>query len=292
MPDARPDALAWRTFIDRLLLWTGTTSLAAALVFFLAYNWQDLGRYARFGLAEAAIVAALVVVWRFGTEHPAGKAALLAASIFAGALLALIGQTYQTGADTFELFAAWAVAILPWTVVARFAGLWLLWLAVANLSISLYFQAFDGVFGILFGVERQLWMLFAFDTGALAALELARFAGVAWLQPRWSLQVVATASGALITSLTMMAAFDGDMDPAYAGWLLWLGGTYLVYRRRLPDLYLLAGAALSVILVTASLLIKHVLSEAAVSFLLVAVVVIAISAAAGWWLRQVAREAA
>jgi hypothetical protein len=44
--------------------------------------------------------------------------------------------------------------------------------------------------------------------------------------------------------------------------------------------------------VTASLLIKHVLSEAAVSFLLVAVVVIAISAAAGWWLRQVAREAA
>ena len=47
----------------------------------------------------------------------AGKAALLAASLFVGALLALIGQIYQTGADTFEMFAAWAALILPWVLV-------------------------------------------------------------------------------------------------------------------------------------------------------------------------------
>lgn len=293
---ALPDAAAWRNFIDRLLLWIGTTMLGAALVFFLAYNWQELGRYAKFGLAEAAVVIALLAVWRFGTDHPAGKAALLAGSIFVGALLALIGQTYQTGADTFELFAAWAVAILPWVLVARFAGLWILWLAIANLAISLYFQAFHGVFGILFGTEHQLWLLFALNTSALAVLEWSRSAGIPWLHARWSMQLVATASGALITTLVAMALFDWRLDAvsgfAFPVWLLWLGALYTAYRRKIRDTYMLTGGALSVIVVTASFFIRHALSDAAVSFLFVAAVIVAMSAIAGWWLKTVAREEA
>ncbi|MET0204922.1 MAG: DUF2157 domain-containing protein [Casimicrobiaceae bacterium] len=56
-----------------------------------------------------------LAVWR-GLDTLPGKAALVAA-LLAGALLALVGQVYQTGADTFELFAAWAVAIV--VLVAR-----------------------------------------------------------------------------------------------------------------------------------------------------------------------------
>ena len=44
-------------------------------------------------------------------------------SLLTGALLALSGQVYQTGADTFELFAWWAVLILPWVLVSRFSPL-------------------------------------------------------------------------------------------------------------------------------------------------------------------------
>ena len=40
----------------------------------------------------------------------AGKAVLTLLSLLVGALLALTGQIYQTGADTYELFAWWAVA--------------------------------------------------------------------------------------------------------------------------------------------------------------------------------------
>lgn len=293
---ALPDAMAWRRFLDQLLLWMGTAMLGAALVFFLAYNWEDLGRYAKLGLAEAAIAVALAIAWRSGLEGAVGKAALLAASIFVGALLALVGQIYQTGADTFELFASWAIAILAWVLIARFAALWLLWLAIVNLAVTLYFDAFRGLFGVLFGTEHQLWLLFALNTLALVALEWGRAAGTAWLRERWSMQIVATASGAFITALAMIAIFDWRWRPvsilAVPAWLLWLALAYAVYRRRIRDLFVLAGGALSVIVVSASFLVKHALGDTAVTFLFVAVVIIFQTAIAGWWLTGIAREEA
>src|SRR5262245_43202671 len=103
-----PERRHWRDFLDRLLLWSGAVALAAAVVFFVAHNWNDLGKYAKFGLVELLILAAVVGYWRLGPDRAAGKASLLVASILLGALLALFGQTYQTGADTWELFANWA----------------------------------------------------------------------------------------------------------------------------------------------------------------------------------------
>lgn len=288
-----PDRAQWRGFLDRLLLWLGVVMLAASAVFFLAYNWHELGRYAKFGLAETLIVAALGVLWWQGLERVAGKAALLAAAIFTGALLALIGQTYQTGADTFELFAAWAAAVLPWALLGRFPALWVLWLALANLAVVLYFQAFRGLFGILFGPERLLWVLFGLNTVALAAWEGLAFAGIAWLRERWALRLLATASGALVTALAVIDIFGKDVF-GWGGpvWLAWLAAAYAVYRRRIKDLYVLAGGVLSAVVVVASLLGKlmaDVRGEAG-ALLLIGLAVIGMSAAGGFWLKNVAHE--
>src|SRR5882672_3498117 len=166
-----PGRRDWRDFLDRLLLWSGAVALAAAVVFFIAHNWNDLGKYAKFGLVEVLLVAAVLAYWRLGTERASGKASLLVAAILLGALLALFGQTYQTGADTWELFANWAGLMLPWVVIGRFAGLWMLWIAILNTAIVFYFLVFPGLLGILFSTERQLWTLFAFNTVALVAWE-------------------------------------------------------------------------------------------------------------------------
>ena len=149
-----PSRADWRRFLDLLLLWMGTLMVSAGVIFFFAYNWNDLGRFTKFGLSEALIVGALTVVWRFGLEHIAGKAMLLAGSLFVGTLLALIGQTYQTGADTFELFGIWAALILPWALAGRLAALWVLWLALLNVATVLYYQTFGGMFGLLFEPEQ------------------------------------------------------------------------------------------------------------------------------------------
>jgi len=288
-----PDRDQWRDFLDRLLLWLGAVMVACALVFFLAYNWQDLGRYARFALAEGLLLAALAYLGAKGIEQPAGKAMLLAAAIFTGALLALIGQTYQTGADPYELFAVWALAILPWALLGRLPALWILWLALVNLAVVLYFQAFRGVFGVLFGPERQLWLLFGLNTLALAAWELLARAGLDWLHERWAARVIATAGGACITALAMMAILD-TRDAWREGlvWLAWLGAAYAVYRRRLKDVYVLAGGVLSAIVVVASFLSRHLLDRhfEAGGLLLIGLVVIGMSAGGGYWLKQVAGE--
>lgn len=285
---ALPTPGGWRSFLDHLLLWLGTVLVAVGVIFFFAYNWQDLGRFAKLGLVEALVLAALAFVWRLGVDRPAGKAALLAASLLVGTLLALVGQIYQTGADPFELFAAWALAILPWVVLGRFAALWVLWLALVNLAVTLYYGAFGGFFGLVFSPPTLLWALLALDAAALAAWELAA-ARVSWLRGRWAPRLLATAVGGLATALTLWDIFESWTSFAPAAWIAWIAVTYAVYRRRRPDLYILAGAVLSVIVIVATFL-ADLLEMDVFEPLLIALLVIGLSAAGGWWLRRVLAE--
>ena len=181
-----PDGKSWKTFIDRVLLYIGGLALAFAVMFFIAYNWDDLGKFSKFGMVEALIVLSIVFYCRFGKETAASKVSLLAASICVGVLLALYGQTYQTGADPWQLFFTWSLFILPWAVIGRFPALWILWLALINTSVVLYHQTFTGVFEILLGYRSpMLWQLFIFNTAALLALAgraLGSPAGCHWFR--------------------------------------------------------------------------------------------------------------
>jgi uncharacterized membrane protein len=288
-----PAARDWRAFLDRLLLWSGAVALAAAVVFFIAHNWNDLGKFAKFGLVELPLIVAVLGYWRLGVDRAAGKASLLVASILLGALLALFGQTYQTGADTWELFANWAALMAPWVFIGRFAGLWMLWVAVANVAIVFYFQVFPGFFGIVFSTERQLWTLFVFNTAALVSWELAA-RRVAWLAARWAPRLLAIASGATVTLLMIQTIFDWRETSAAAliAYPVWLACAYGAYRALMRDLFVLAGGCLSVIVVVTAFLAKNVLSSRveAGGFLFIAIAVIAMAAASGWWLKQVVRE--
>ena len=123
-----------------VVLATLAVLVTAAACYFVAANWHELGRFAKFALVEAGIVASLAVVWWRGVDTVGGRAALVAASLLMGVLLALVGHVYQTGADTYELFLAWALCILPWVVVGREPALLLVWLALLDIAIALYFR--------------------------------------------------------------------------------------------------------------------------------------------------------
>lgn len=288
-----PSANDWRDFVERCLLWIGVVFVVCGAIFFFAYNWNTLGRYSKLAIVEVAIVLALGFVWWLGLERAAGRAALLATALLVGALLALIGQIYQTGADTFELFGIWAAAILPWVLVGRFAALWIVWIAIVNLAITLYFQAIGGIFGLLFGPARQLWLLLVLNTAALVIWEVCAALGVAWLRERWATRLLATASGAFATALALFDIVDWRSAGGFGVpvWIAWLACAYVVYRHRIKDIFVLAGGVLSVIVVGSIFLSKHLLrSEQAFAFLLIGVIVIAMSAAGGWWLNHVARQ--
>lgn len=288
-----PDGERWRTFIDNLLLWLGGLAVAFSVVFFIAYNWSDIGHFAKFGLVELLIICAIIAHCIFKNFTVASKVSLLLASIFLGVLLALYGQTYQTGADPWQLFFNWALMILPWVVISRFPATWIIWIALLNVSFLLYYQTFRGTFWFLPSSDTgMLWFAFLFNTFALAAWEF--LTGIYhWLSERWAIRLLAIASGIPINALVLDFIFSNNSQtlfvlPLYG---IWLAAFYFVYRKIRPDLFILAGCFLSVIIVSVSFLSKHLLQDGSpLGFLLLAIVVIGMGAGAAFWLKKINQE--
>ena len=134
-----PNATQWNLFLGRVFLTFGVTLLIAAGGYFVAYNWDAMGRFAKIALLEVGVAGAVLGAAVFVPGDIRSRTALLAAVLLTGPLLAFIGQTYQTGADSYELFRAWALLALPWVVVARWRILWCFWLLIANVAGALYF---------------------------------------------------------------------------------------------------------------------------------------------------------
>jgi uncharacterized membrane protein len=94
MAGVTPSATDWRRFLELATLWLGVVLLGAAVIFFFAYNWQALGRFAKFGIVEALLIGAVVAALRLGLD-PSRTAALTSAVMLTSALLALVGQVLR-----------------------------------------------------------------------------------------------------------------------------------------------------------------------------------------------------
>jgi uncharacterized membrane protein len=246
---ALPD---WRRFVDILLLLLGAALSLSGVFFFFAYNWADMPRLAKFGLIEGAIVLAVGLAAYLGLGSLAGRVALLAAAVLVGVLQAVFGQIYQTGADSYLLFLTWALLIAGWVAIGGYAPLWLLLLALLNLSLGFYWTqvlgASDTVLYVALAVLNAVWLL---------AWELAQHRGIAWLSGRWMPRLVALAMIGLLVVATIRYIFASPFV-SQRDTLLWLGpAAYLLatvlllyfYYRVLHDLFMLAVAALGIIIV-------------------------------------------
>jgi uncharacterized membrane protein len=155
----------WRAFAANLLQAAGLGSLGAGVIFFVAANWQAWGVTGRFGLLEAGLVLCVGVALYRPPPWRAGQAALLLATLLTGALLALFGQTYQTGADIHELFFTWALLTLPFAIAALSGAVWAVWWAVLNVGLAL-------LCGVM-GIDHFFWRLldgWSRDPGVLLML--------------------------------------------------------------------------------------------------------------------------
>jgi len=143
-----PDRTDWRHWLDRALLILGTALLCAGVIVFFAFNWAELHKFTKFGL----LAALLTLLAGFALLRPsgdmAGRAALAGAQIVSGVLMAVIGQTYQTGADAWQLFALWTLLAMPWALAARTAPHWWIVLVVGNVALLRYGSVRLGVGGM------------------------------------------------------------------------------------------------------------------------------------------------
>lgn len=100
--------------------------LGAGIIFWIAANWDAQSRSFKLHLLQAAVAAGVIpTLFLHGNKYATVRTALLFfATLALGGLLAFIGITYQTGADAWELFAAWAALSLIWIAIGRSDWLW------------------------------------------------------------------------------------------------------------------------------------------------------------------------
>jgi uncharacterized membrane-anchored protein/uncharacterized membrane protein len=120
----------------------GTAVMLAAAVYFYASNWGALGRFEKF----APIVIAVIVLYGLSVwwgRRPdrlfLSKLSLLACCISFGIGVALIGQTYNSHADSYTLFALWLVPALLFSYLVRWQPFYILSYILGHLAYYYYF---------------------------------------------------------------------------------------------------------------------------------------------------------
>ena len=135
--------------------------------------------------------------------------------------------------------------------------------------------------------------LFAVNAVALVAWEACIARGVASLSVRWAPRVIAVSAGAAITALALWSIFADRGAPRWYVllYVLWLAATFWAYRLRSIDLFILAGAVLSLVVVISSGLARGLLDHGdAGAFLFIGLVIIAGGGMGAYWLRNIAGE--
>lgn len=304
-----PNRQRWLAFFDKALLITSMVAIGLALVFFIAYNWLHMGKMGKFALVEGALVVTVLayMVLAYRRKYPLlQQLLLLVASIMVGSLLALFGQVYQTGADTWQLFFNWSLLIIPFVLIARLPALWLLWLGLVNTAAKLYFLVMGIGLGN-FGLD-SLFSSWAYnDFIAFAMLSAVNMVAlIFWLKfldhptllkvsHHWSTYIVALMATYYVTRLAIFPISHSiDMLTVIVAMILWLGWAsfmYLRFRSHTLDRLMLTYLCVSAILVVMFWIGDMMLSGFDIGgFLFMGLLLIAMSSGAVVWLRGLNRS--
>lgn len=120
------------------LLAVGVGFTVAGIIFFFAYNWEELPKFAKLGIVEVLLVASVLLATFTHWNKLVKQILLTGATFLIGTLLAVFGQIYQTGADAYDLFLGWTLFTILWAVAIRFAPLWLTFIGLLCTTIWLY----------------------------------------------------------------------------------------------------------------------------------------------------------
>jgi uncharacterized membrane protein len=224
----------------------GMAVLAVALVglgviFWVAANWADFGRFGRFALLQGFVfVTCAAALWQPKARVPLSLLALLGI----GALFAFFGQTYQTGADPWQLFALWAALSLPLCLAARSDALWTAWSLVLMSAISLWLHAHAGN---SWRARPDDLAVHAIGWGAALALTFVfspQFQRSTGAGP-WALRTTMALTTGIITVAGLASLFGQETSPQYwLALLLLLGAGGMLSRPKLYDIFGLSAFGL------------------------------------------------
>src|SRR5690606_9455064 len=125
-------------FLKYALLALGIGFFAAGVIFFFAYNWDELDKFSKLGLVQMIVIVVCVIALLPKLTPNTRKILLTGASLLVGVMFSVFGQIYQTGADAYDFFLAWTLFIGIWVLISNFPPLWILFLGLVNTTFILY----------------------------------------------------------------------------------------------------------------------------------------------------------
>ena len=140
--------LSWQRYLNLLFLLLTVGFLTSGVITLIAANldyFSDLAKI--YGLQALFVVTVALGVYCFVRESRRQAKEKLkwktysiffVVSVLLGGLFALVGQTYQTGADVWQLFAVWTLCQLPFLLLFPNVASALLFAATANVAFYLF----------------------------------------------------------------------------------------------------------------------------------------------------------
>lgn len=243
----------WGIWISRLLLTIGSTLILCGIVYFFAFNWAKITPFVKLSSIQIGMFGCLIGAYFYSINRISGQVLLLSASVLTGVFMAVFGQIYQTGADAYQLFMMWSLLTLGWTIISNFAPQWLLWLAITNTFLILWWQQaalpdrdMEGMIYVfliaLNGVALGLREYFATDEDK------------EWIQPRWIrvLLTIVVLLPMLIPIVIFVLEPSRTTPSISAATFIGIVGhclIYAFYRYKIKDMWALAATMLSICII-------------------------------------------
>ena len=220
----------WAQFLSRSSVIIAAVLFGSALIMAIAANWLSWPKPLRVVLIQVTITALVLFAWKRGQQEPKEWASVYSlsslsvnlAAIAIGALLALIGQSYQTGADPWWLFAIWAALLVPWLLALQSPFIILLVLLLTNVAVFLFAVN-------IVSVTSGLPMGLCFAAINIGAIYLSRYSQIQHI-----VQPIALLMLGLATLWWQLLAWSEMMSSSFIQGLLYLAiftGLGIYYSR-------------------------------------------------------------
>lgn len=226
----------WALWMMRLAIGLGTSLLLIGILFFFAYNWQDMSMLSKFSLIQGAMILSVIGAWWVGFHHLLGQCLIVSASVLIGVFFAVFGQIFQTGADAWQLFAVWAVLMLGFIAVSRSPIQWVLQWVVTG--VALYFWLGQAIhWGNYDWRSAGIPAILTFYTAGVWGMQMLMQQRWSWLQSTWLYRVVVMVVFILALLTFCMALFTEHGVFALIAVCV-VGGFFWWYYTRQADLLL------------------------------------------------------
>lgn len=125
--------------VIQILQIIGLALIAISIIYLLAANWWMLPKFVQLFMPQVLLLGSALLSVHFAAREKLRQSLDTVSGLMLGLSLAVIGQIYQTGADSYQLFLLWALLLLPWLYRPNI-GVFALFCVVSQLALYFYFK--------------------------------------------------------------------------------------------------------------------------------------------------------